>query len=89
MCYITEICWIIIKQICQLIVNLYSKHSYLRDSVLLTENDKKYFDRVTIEMNDADATLALYQLSDFLYRYYGKKVIILLDEYDAPMQEAF
>ena len=76
-------------KICQLIVNLYSKHSYLRDSVLLTENDKKYFDRVTIEMNDADATLALYQLSDFLYRYYGKKVIILLDEYDTPMQEAY
>ena len=37
-----------------------------------------------------DATLALYQLSSFLYQYYGKKkVIILLDEYDTPMQEAF
>ena len=41
-------------------------------------------------MNDVDATLALYQLSSFLYQYYGKKkVIILLDEYDTPMQEAF
>ena len=40
-------------------------------------------------MSDSDATLALYQLSDYLYRYYGKKVIILLDEYDTPMQEAF
>ena len=37
-----------------------------------------------------DVTLALYQLSSFLYQYYGKKkVIILLDEYDTPMQEAF
>ncbi|MDY2594944.1 MAG: AAA family ATPase, partial [Oliverpabstia sp.] len=35
------------------------------------------------------ATLALYQLTDYLYRYYGKKVIILLDEYDTPMQEAY
>lgn len=35
------------------------------------------------------ATSALYKLSDFLYRYYGKKVIILLDEYDTPMQEAY
>ena len=76
-------------KICQLIVNLYSKHSYLKDSDLLTENDRRYFERVTIEMNDADATLALYQLSDFLFRYYGKKVIILLDEYDTPMQEAY
>jgi len=29
------------------------------------------------------------KLSDYLYRYYGKKVIILLDEYDTPMQEAY
>ena len=36
-----------------------------------------------------DATLSLYYLSGFLYKYYGKKVIILLDEYDTPMQEAF
>ena len=40
-------------------------------------------------MDDSDASLSLYQLSDYLYRYYGKKVIILLDEYDTPMQEAY
>lgn len=40
-------------------------------------------------MQETEATSALYQLSDFLYRYYGKKVIILLDEYDTPMQEAY
>ncbi|MBR3607855.1 MAG: AAA family ATPase, partial [Lachnospiraceae bacterium] len=34
-------------------------------------------------------TLSLHQLSKFLYQYYGKKVIILLDEYDTPMQEAY
>lgn len=70
-------------KICQLLVNLYSKYSYLKDSGILTENDKRYFDRITIDMNDGDATLAIYQLSDFLSRYYGKKVIILLDEYAA------
>ena len=42
-----------------------------------------------MEMSELDAPLALYQLSDFLYRYYGNKVIILLDEYDTPMQEAY
>lgn len=36
-----------------------------------------------------DATLALYKLSSFMYQYYGKKVLILLDEYDTPMQEAY
>jgi hypothetical protein len=40
-------------------------------------------------MPESIATSALKQLSDFLFRYYGKKVIILLDEYDTPMQEAY
>ena len=40
-------------------------------------------------MSERDFPMALYQLSDYLYRYYGKKVIILLDEYDTPMQEAY
>lgn len=35
------------------------------------------------------ATIAIHNLSDYLCRYYGKKVIILLDEYDTPMQEAY
>ena len=41
------------------------------------------------DMSRKDAPLALHKLSDYLCRYYGKKVIILLDEYDTPMQEAF
>ena len=77
------------KKICQFLANLYEKHSYLLESNILGETDIRYFKRVSEEMDDSDATLALYQLSNFLYRYYGKKVIILLDEYDTPMQEAF
>ena len=37
-------------------------------------------------MQDSELKLSIYQLSKFLYQYYGKKVIILLDEYDTPMQ---
>ena len=77
------------KKICQLLTKLYAEHSYLLDSGLLYETDIAYFKRVSDDMDDSDASLALYQLSDFLYRYYGKKVIILLDEYDTPMQEAY
>lgn len=76
-------------KICQMLVNLYSQYDFLKDLDILTKSDKEYFNRISINMNDVDATLALYQLSDFLYRYYGKKVIILLDEYDTPMQEAY
>ena len=44
---------------------------------------------MTFNMSEMDAPMELYQLSDYLCRYYGKKVIILLDEYDTPMQEAY
>ena len=74
------------KKICQLITKLYEEYSFLLFTGLLGEADKRYFRRVSENMDDSDASLSLYQLSDYLYRYYGKKVIILLDEYDTPMQ---
>ena len=77
------------KKICQILTKLYAENSFLLDSGLLYETDIKYFKRVSEDMDDSDASLALYQLSNFLYRYYNKKVIILLDEYDTPMQEAY
>lgn len=77
------------KKICQLITKLYEKYEFLLDCGILGENDIRYFKRVSENMDDSDASLSLYQLADFLGRYYGKKVIILLDEYDTPMQEAY
>lgn len=77
------------EKICEIITNLYVKYSFLRDSQVLTDKDRVFFDRVSMDMRDSDATSALYQLSDYLCRYFGKKVIILLDEYDTPMQEAY
>ena len=76
-------------KMCQLLINLYSQHEGLLEKGFMTERDKEFFRSVKAGMNDVAATLALYQLSDYLYRYYGKKVIILLDEYDTPMQEAY
>ena len=76
------------KKICQMLTKLYADYAFILDSDLLYETDKDYFKRISVSMDDSDATLALHQLSDFLYRLYGKKVIILLDEYDTPMKEA-
>ena len=77
-------------KICEILRNLYIKFSFLLESEALTNADKDYYNRMLQpEINNTDATSALYQLSDFLYRYYGKKVILLLDEYDTPMQEAY
>lgn len=73
----------------QLLMKLYEQHSFLRNCELLSSAEQSYFERMASNMSEEDAPLALYQLSDFLYRYYKKKVIILLDEYDTPMQEAF
>ena len=44
---------------------------------------------MNMRMDEQTATLAIHKLCKFLYDYYGKKVIILLDEYDTPMQEAY
>ncbi len=77
------------KKICQIITNLYNKYSFLLDSGKLNENEKKLYLKVSAEMEDYIATDSLNALSDYLMRYYGKKVIILLDEYDTPMQEAY
>lgn len=77
------------KKICQMIVEMYTNYSFLLESPLLKEGDKQFFRRISVDMDDVDATLAIHYLSKFLYLYYGKKVIILLDEYDTPMQEAY
>ena len=78
------------EKLCEILRNLYRDFRYLLDSEVLTDDDCAYFRRVqSVDVSDSDATSALYQLSGFLYRYFGKKVIILLDEYDTPMQEAY
>ena len=76
-------------KICQLLFRLWTKYEFILESDVLTEKEKDYFRRISVDMTDVEASMILYQLSDFLYRYYGKKVIILLDEYDTPMQEAY
>ena len=76
-------------KICQLMIDLYSKYEFLLETDSLTERNKEFFKRVSAGLGDVDATLALYQLSCFLSQHYEKKVIILLDEYDTPMQEAY
>ena len=77
------------KKLCLILSNLYSANRFLMDAGILDEKEQKFFEAVSVDMDDATATFSLYQLSLYLSRYYGKKVIILLDEYDTPMQEAY
>ena len=77
------------NRICQIITNLYNKYDFLLDGELLNGKEKETYNKVTAEMPGYIAADSLNALSDYLMRYYGKKVIILLDEYDTPMQEAY
>ena len=77
------------EMICQILTNLYNKHIFLLEGDLLTEEEKRFFLNVNSTMNETTAAMAIYNLSDYLSRYYNKKVILLLDEYDTPMQEAY
>ncbi len=73
----------------QIISNLFEEHSYLKDSPALSDAEKAYFNRVTENLSEEDAPMAVNRLSKFLNCHFGQKVIILLDEYDTPMQEAY
>ena len=58
--------------LCDILRSLYSSHYYLRSSEVLSDLDREYFDRVLKpDVNNADATSALYHLSEYMCRYYG------------------
>lgn len=77
------------KKICKIIQLLFRKYDFLLNNDFLKPGEKDDFLNVSAGMEDYEASLSLQQLSAYLCRYYGKKVIILLDEYDTPMQEAY
>ena len=77
------------KMLCHIIANVYNEYDFLLDSDRLNENEKAFFKKVSADMEDYIAADSLNALSRYLMKYYGKKVIILLDEYDTPMREAY
>ena len=59
------------------------------ESDRLLPEEKEDFRQISNEMSEVTATMALHRLSRYLHKHYGKRVILLLDEYDTPMQEAY
>lgn len=76
-------------QICKILKDLYVDHYFLSESDLLTEVERSQIKKMAENMSPEDAPMALRDLSRYLYRHYGKKVLLFLDEYDTPMQEAY
>lgn len=77
------------ERIYRIFAKVYGKYRFLMKGSLLSEEEKNEFRSVSSNMSEVIATESLHRLSDYLSRYYGKKVIILLDEYDTLMQEAY
>ena len=77
------------KRIYQVVLDLYIENKFLIKEGVLEGAEAEFFQSVNMRMDEQTATLAIHKLCKFLYDYYGKKVIILLDEYDTPMQEAY
>ena len=71
------------------IVDLYEEFRFVTEGDLLSKGEKEQFRKLTMGETGAYDANSLQKLCGYLERYYGKKVIVLLDEYDAPMQEAW
>jgi hypothetical protein len=74
----------------QLIQDEYSRHYYLLDSGKLLPHELDYFKRIiNLEGNKGDFESSLGKLLIFLNRYYNRRVVILIDEYDTPVHAGF
>ena len=71
------------------IAELYDQNIYLLEGETLSENEKTVFRNMTMYMDDALCCSSVNIMCRYLQRYYNKKVLVLLDEYDTPMQEAY
>ena len=64
------------------------RHYYLKTSEALTDEDRAYFVKM-LTGTDENINDSLRKLSQLLYKHYGKKVVILIDEYDVPLDKAY
>lgn len=72
-----------------IISNLYKKHLYLLESDCLNETDKIDFNNLYLRKEERKLSKAIAFLVDLLNRYYNEQVIVLLDEYDAPILNSY
>lgn len=83
------------SQLVNLIADEASKYSFLQTSSKLTAAEKEQYAALIAmqngkyTMDDDSLAAALKKLSELLYKHYGQKAVILLDEYDVPLDKAF
>ena len=78
------------RMMCRMLYEQYNHYNYLLEAEgLMDDREKEMFRAVSRDMDEDIAAMSLHMLSKLLMRHYGRKVLILLDEYDTPMQEAY
>ncbi|MGG7144127.1 AAA family ATPase [Clostridium nigeriense] len=80
---------ILVKRISDHLSDIFIKFKYLYKNIN-DEKDKEFFKRVELgKATKDDIEVSLRKLSKYLYKYHGEKVIILIDEYDTPIQHSY
>ena len=69
------------------IANMYAENKFLMDS--LDKRELQKFEDIWLEKDDGDWEGSLRNLVQYLYEYYGKKVVVLIDEYDQPIIDSY
>lgn len=82
-------CGSLLQKLREIIAAAFKKHAYLLASDVLDAADKAYFKKVRFCEQGVDWEVSIHKLSAWLSAYYKRKVILLLDGYDTPMQEAY
>ena len=73
----------------KVLVQLFSAYPELYQTDKLDHNEQIALNRISEDMRDEDASMSLNLLTTLLAKLYGKKVLLFLDEYDTPLQEAY
>ena len=76
-----------LEEIKNYIKGLYNDFEYVRE--ILNESELKTFDTIWLKKEGADYSNSIKDLTKFLYKYYKQEVILLIDEYDVPLIEAY
>ena len=77
------------RQVKMKVAELYKNNRVLLNGIIFDDDEKQEFRQTNVGMDDAECSMSLKQLCNYYERYYNKKTIILLDEYDTPMQETY
>ena len=76
------------RMLCAILKDELDRHYYLKTSDVLTDEDRTLFTKM-LHGQDDNIEDSIRMLSKLLYKHYGQKVVILIDEYDVPLDKAF